>query len=79
MFIICFTTNNSAAVSALARFGARCDELLPSILQLLQRSMTDGDDEVRDRATFYFHVLNSRMDNLNNNYILNGENLLSFV
>jgi len=62
----------AAAVSALARFGARCEELLPSILQLLQRSMTDGDDEVRDRATFYFHVLNSKKNNLNNNYILNG-------
>jgi len=28
-----------AAVSALAKFGAQCDELLPSVLVLLERSV----------------------------------------
>ncbi len=40
-------TVRAAAVSALARFGALCDDLLPNILVLLSRCMMDGDDEVR--------------------------------
>lgn len=62
----------AAAVSALAKFGAHCDELLPSILTLLARSMLDEDDEVRDRATFYHHVLQQKQKSLNSAYILNG-------
>nr|XP_026695163.1 coatomer subunit gamma-2 isoform X2 [Ciona intestinalis] len=62
----------AAAVSALARFGAQCDDLLSSILSLLSRSMMDEDDEVRDRATFYFHTLQQKQKALNSVYILNG-------
>lgn len=62
----------AAAVSALARFGAECEALLPSILALLSRSMMDEDDEVRDRATFYYHTLQSREKALNSAFILNG-------
>ncbi len=39
-------TVRAAAVSALARFGALCDDLLPNILVLLTRCTMDGDDEV---------------------------------
>lgn len=65
----------AAAVSALAKFGASSDDLLPSILVLLQRSMLDEDDEVRDRATFYYGVLNFRDKGLSSAYILNTLNI----
>ena len=39
-------TVRAAAVSALARFGALCDDLLPNILVLLSRCQMDADDEV---------------------------------
>ncbi|CAF3823842.1 unnamed protein product [Rotaria sp. Silwood1] len=38
----------AAAVSALAKFGAASEDLLPNILVLLQRTTLDQDDEVRD-------------------------------
>ncbi|KYO38846.1 coatomer subunit gamma-2 [Alligator mississippiensis] len=62
----------AAAVSALAKFGAQNESLLPSILVLLQRCMMDSDDEVRDRATFYLNVLQQRQLALNAAYIFNG-------
>ncbi|KFO29351.1 Coatomer subunit gamma-2 [Fukomys damarensis] len=62
----------AAAVSALAKFGAQNESLLPSILVLLQRCMLDTDDEVRDRATFYLNVLQQRQMALNATYIFNG-------
>ncbi|CAF1507105.1 unnamed protein product, partial [Rotaria sp. Silwood1] len=40
----------AAAVSALAKFGAASEDLLPNILVLLQRTTLDQDDEVRDHA-----------------------------
>ncbi|KAK1335134.1 hypothetical protein QTO34_004714 [Cnephaeus nilssonii] len=62
----------AAAVSALAKFGAQNENLLPSILVLLQRCMMDTDDEVRDRATFYLNVLQQKQMALNATYIFNG-------
>jgi len=62
----------AAAVNALARFGAHCDELLGSVLVLLQRSQLDTDDEVRDRATFYLNILLEKQKALSSAYILNG-------
>nr|XP_033814492.1 coatomer subunit gamma-2 isoform X2 [Geotrypetes seraphini] len=62
----------AAAVSALAKFGAQNESLLPSVLVLLQRCMMDSDDEVRDRATFYLNVLKERQVVLNANYIFNA-------
>ncbi|XP_048409894.1 coatomer subunit gamma-2 isoform X1 [Stegostoma tigrinum] len=62
----------AAAVSALAKFGAQNEELLPSVLVLLQRCMMDCDDEVRDRATFYVNVLQQRQKVLNTSFIFNG-------
>jgi hypothetical protein len=44
-------------VSALAKFAARCEDLRPSIVPLLQRCLDDDDDEVRDRATMFLRLL----------------------
>ena len=62
----------AAAVSALAHFGATCEDLLPNILVLLQRSQMDTDDEVRDRATYFYSVLSRKQATLNSQYILEG-------
>ncbi|KAK6174948.1 hypothetical protein SNE40_013500 [Patella caerulea] len=62
----------AAAVSAIAKFGAHCDELLPSCVVLLERCQLDTDDEVRDRATFYVSILKQQQKSLNSAYILNG-------
>lgn len=47
----------AAAVTALAKFGARVPSLRVSILSLLQRSLQDEDDEVRDRSNIAVDVL----------------------
>jgi len=62
-------TVRAASVSALAQFGAYCPELLPNVLVLLNRSQMDGDDEVRDRATYYWRILSAMDKALSNNYI----------
>lgn len=62
-----------AAVCALAKFGGASEELLPNVLILLQRTMCDQDDEVRDRATFYYQLLKLNDKGLNSAYILNGK------
>ncbi|VDN09496.1 unnamed protein product [Dibothriocephalus latus] len=61
------------ATTALARFGAHCEDLLPSVLVLLERVMHDDDDEVRDRAAFYHNVLSSKDRSLIQTYILQDE------
>lgn len=50
-------TVRAAAVTALAEFGAKVDELRPRIVALLRRALYDADDEVRDRATLYLAQL----------------------
>ncbi|XP_063797227.1 coatomer subunit gamma-1 [Pseudophryne corroboree] len=62
----------AGAVSALAKFGAQNEDMLPSILVLLKRCVMDDDNEVRDRATFYVNILEQRQKALNSTYILNG-------
>jgi len=66
-------TVRSAAVAALAQFGANCPDLLPNILVLLNRSQMDGDDEVRDRATYYLQILGSNNFHLKKNYIVEND------
>lgn len=65
----------AAAVSSLAKFGAHCESLLPSILVLLSRCMMDTDDEVRDRATFFYHILMEQDKSMSSAYILNTLNV----
>lgn len=60
----------AAAVTSLAKFGAVCPNLRPSVLVLLRRCLHDTHDEVRDRATFYLSVLESGDTALVNQYIL---------
>ncbi|CAG9558548.1 unnamed protein product [Danaus chrysippus] len=61
----------AAAVSAVARFGATCEDLLPNISVLLARCQLDDDDEVRDRAIFFSAILNSNDPQLISDYITN--------
>lgn len=49
----------SAAVSALAKFGAGVPSLVDSVVVLLKRCLNDMDDDVRDRAIFYLNLLDS--------------------
>ena len=65
-------TVRAGAVSALARFGALCDDLLPNVLVLLSRCQMDADDEVRDRATYFKAILEQHEASLNSQYILNS-------
>jgi coatomer protein complex subunit gamma len=52
----------AAAVTALAKFAVQCDQLRTSISILLRRCLTDGDDEVRDRATLYLRLMEKDID-----------------
>lgn len=60
----------AAAVSAMAQFGAACPALLDNVQVLLARCQMDSDDEVRDRATYYYSILERSDKQLNNQYIL---------
>lgn len=71
--LISLVLNPIAAVSSLAKFGAHCEDLLPNITVLLQRSLLDVDDEVRDRATYYLNILNEKQKPIYSQYILNGK------
>ncbi|XP_028898366.2 coatomer subunit gamma isoform X3 [Zeugodacus cucurbitae] len=63
----------AAAVTALAQFGASCPALIHNILVLLSRCQMDPDDEVRDRATYYLHILQSNKPELYKHYIIERE------
>lgn len=63
----------AAAVTALAQFGASCPPLLGNILVLLGRCQMDPDDEVRDRATYYLHLLQTEKPELYKHYIIERE------
>lgn len=60
----------AAAVSALAQFGALCPDLLPNVLVLLARCQMDTDDEVRDRATYYYQILSLHEKGLIFNFVV---------
>ena len=63
-------------MTSLAKFGATCEDLLPSVLVLLDRCLVDSDDEVRDRALLYLEVLKQKQKPLSSAYILNRETCL---
>lgn len=50
-------TVRAAAISALASFGAQCEELRPRVILLLKRALFDNDDEVRHTVTALFGQL----------------------
>ena len=50
----------ASAVSALAKFAQRCEDLRPQIIPLLRRCTDDDDDEVRDRACLYLRLLGDK-------------------
>lgn len=52
----------AAAISALASFAHKVPSLRKSILILLQKCITDSDDEVRERAFFYINLLKKEQD-----------------
>jgi hypothetical protein len=53
---LCFSLSFSSH-SALAKFGVKLPAIRPSIITLLRRTLHDGDDEVRDRATLCLRLL----------------------
>lgn len=63
-------TVRAAAVAAMAQFGASCPDLLENILVLLNRCQMDSDDEVRDRATYYYTILRASNPALCKSYII---------
>ena len=69
----------SFKVTALARFGAICEDLLPNILVLLNRCQLDTDDEVRDRAIFFKSILEQQKSTLNAaDFIIGGLRITLF-
>jgi len=52
----------AAAVSTLGAFATRVPDLRPSVATLLTRSLTDEDDEVRDRAVILLKALGAVAD-----------------
>ena len=47
----------AAAISVLGTFGSQCENLLDSVVVLLERCMLDDDNLVRDRASQYLALL----------------------
>ncbi|KAL0487523.1 coatomer subunit gamma [Acrasis kona] len=60
----------ASAVIALAKFAAHVPSLRPSIDVILQRTLQDNDDEVRDRAVFYLNVIRKESQEEIKKYIL---------
>lgn len=60
----------AAAVSTLGIFAARVEELRPSIVILLRRSLTDEDDEVRDRTAVLISTFESESTSSALQYLL---------
>lgn len=52
----------ASAVSALATFASKVPSLRQSILLLLNKCLSDSDDEVRERALFYLNLLSQKGD-----------------
>lgn len=53
----------AAAVSTLGSFATKVPELRKSLFSLLSRSMSDEDDEVRDRAALILSILRQGVEN----------------
>lgn len=69
----------AAAVTTLGAFAVRLPELRPSILILLKRSLTDDDDEVRDRAATLVKTLEGSQDEHGLHFLLEEPLPMSFA
>lgn len=68
----------AAAVTTLGAFASRLPELRASILILLKRSLSDDDDEVRDRAATLVRTLEAPFDEHTLNFLLEEPLSMSF-
>lgn len=72
-------TVRAAAVNTLGTFATKLPELRPSIMVLLRRSLSDEDDEVRDRAAILLHSFEKIVDSESTlNYLLDEPLPMSF-
>ena len=69
----------AAAVSTLGSFATRVPELRPSIVVLLRRSLTDEDDEVRDRAAVLLRAFDTYTDEHELRHLLDEPMPMSFA
>lgn len=69
----------AAAVSTLGTFAVRVPELRPSITILLNRSLTDDDDEVRDRAAILLESFEKFPDETDLRFVLDEPLPMSFA
>jgi coatomer subunit gamma len=60
----------AAAVNTLGTFAMRVPELRPSLVILLQRSLNDDDDEVRDRTAIILKSIKSTDDQSELNFLM---------
>jgi coatomer protein complex subunit gamma len=49
----------AASISTLGKFGIRFDEVRNQVKSIMKQSFEDADDEVRERALFYYTNLDS--------------------
>jgi len=69
----------AAAVSTLGAFATRVPELRPSIVVLLRRSLTDEDDEVRDRAAVLLRAFDTYAEEQDLRQLLDEPMPMSFA
>jgi len=69
----------AASVSTLGVFATRVPELRPSVSILLQRSLGDEDDEVRDRAAIILSTLSKQSDESELKFLLDEPLPMSFA
>lgn len=69
----------AAAVTTLGLFALRVPELRPSIVILLQRSLTDEDDEVRDRAAVLLGSFEKDLEDSEQRFLLDEPLPMTFA
>lgn len=69
----------AAAVATLGTFATRVKELRPSIIVLLRRSLSDEDDEVRDRAAILLKSFEQSPDEAELKFLLDEPLPMSFT
>ena len=55
----------AASIDALAKFGY-CEDIGPAVIKLIEKRMSDPDDEVRDRATFHVTTFRKKYSEFRN-------------